>query len=206
MPDDQDPKIQDAWDAPGCDDSSRPLDGEQDVPEPDPRPLERLWDDDAGYEPQPEDAFAPDPEPRELANADIVGSVYIAIHPRLPEMVKIGRSNDVAKRMRQLSTGLPEDFDATAALATPFPVEAERVCHQAMHDYRVLPDRELFAVSAVPVVEEFECPDTGAVYTETRLPFLELGEYLSQELDRHGIPHWYVPGSAYPSRVLRRLR
>lgn len=178
----QDLKVIAMFDAPAADDdySTRP------------------YDDDDGY--PPEEPEPPEPDPIEVTNENSRGYVYVATHPRTPEMIKIGFTNDVQRRMPELSQGFPEDYVPLFVMATPYPRYAEKLCHRALASDRVVSDKENFYCTSVPVEREYECPDTGAVYVDTALPFMDLAESLCRVLARAGVPIAEISGNEFPAR------
>ena len=47
-----------------------------------------------------------------------MGCVYVAIHSRMPDLVKIGWTNDLRSRLSVLNTSVPENFEIKAAFET----------------------------------------------------------------------------------------
>ena len=73
------------------------------------------------------------------------GIVYILINPAIPNMIKIGMTNneDVKLRMAQIySTGVPLPFDCVYAAKVINPEKVEKALHTAFGPDRVNPKRE----------------------------------------------------------------
>jgi len=81
------------------------------------------------------------------------GQVYVAAHPLLPQLHKIGQTGiDAARRIASLRTaGVPGHFVLLHAQPTTDRFEAERLAHQALGARRA--DREFFAVNFTQAIE-----------------------------------------------------
>lgn len=102
------------------------------------------------------------------------GWVYIASNESLPNMVKIGYTDqDPSLRMESLSsTGLPTPFKLLYEALVDSPYEAEQYLHKAFSGDRVTRDREFFRVSVRQIVET-------------------LREYLEAESASIHLENWY---------------
>ena len=82
------------------------------------------------------------------------GIIYCLENPKMPDLVKIGRTNDLKQRLSQLysNSGVPVPFVCVLALEVEDVVEAEQLLHDAFGDRRVNPKREFFDISAQRVV------------------------------------------------------
>lgn len=67
----------------------------------------------------------------------------------MPDLVKIGRTNDLETRLRSLSThsGVPVPFECFYACEVRDSVEVERALHEAFGDHRINPKREFFRLN-----------------------------------------------------------
>ena len=75
--------------------------------------------------------------------------VYLLTNPTMPDLVKIGRTNDLETRLRSLSThsGVPAPFECFYACEVRDSVEVERALHEAFGDHRINPKREFFRLN-----------------------------------------------------------
>lgn len=75
--------------------------------------------------------------------------VYLLTNPTMPDLVKIGRTNDLESRLRSLSThsGVPVPFECFYACEVRDSVEVERALHEAFGDHRINPKREFFRLN-----------------------------------------------------------
>src|ERR1035437_2343785 len=77
--------------------------------------------------------------------------IYVLENPSMPGLVKIGRTErSVSERVNELSshTGVPTGFAVVKEYAVPNSVEAERIIHERLSDYRVADNREFFKMEA----------------------------------------------------------
>lgn len=90
-----------------------------------------------------------------------VGFVYILANPRMPGLVKIGRTHGLIEdRARALyNTGVPVAFDVEFGLTTSHPGDVERAAHHLLGDYR-LRGREFFEVSVGEAIEAIQSAAT----------------------------------------------
>ena len=81
------------------------------------------------------------------------GIIYCLENPKMPDLVKIGRTNDLKQRLSQLySSGVPVPFECTLALEVENAEEKERLLHDTFGDHRVNQKREFFDISAQRVI------------------------------------------------------
>ena len=81
------------------------------------------------------------------------GIVYCLENPAMPDVVKIGVTGDIERRLRDLdNTSVPLPFVCVLALEVDDADEAERLLHDAFGDHRVRSSREFFEVSPQRVV------------------------------------------------------
>jgi uncharacterized protein YfbU (UPF0304 family) len=93
------------------------------------------------------------------------GIVYILINPAIPNMIKIGMTNqeDVKMRMAQLyTTGIPLPFECIYAAKVHNYEKVEKALHTAFGPDRVNPRREFFeieAAQAIAIIKLMEIED-----------------------------------------------
>lgn len=74
--------------------------------------------------------------------------IYIVSNPSIPNKVKVGRTTNLQKRIKQLqSTGVPTPYKYEFVAIVEDSVAAERTAHYALRFNRVARDREFFEVS-----------------------------------------------------------
>jgi hypothetical protein len=79
--------------------------------------------------------------------------VYVLSNPAFDRYVKVGRTIDLAQRLRQLdNTSIPLPFRCEFAIEVDDEVEAERLVHQAFADVRVRSSREFFEIEPQRVI------------------------------------------------------
>ncbi len=82
--------------------------------------------------------------------------IYILTNESIPDYIKIGRADNLEKRMKQLhTTGVPLPFECFYARKITI-ADAEKRIHSIFDDYRVNPKREFFTVSQEKVKEVLE--------------------------------------------------
>ena len=59
--------------------------------------------------------------------SESVKCVYVAVHTRMRDLVKVGRSKNLKKRVSVLNTSVPEDFDVVMVYKTDSYVELEKL-------------------------------------------------------------------------------
>jgi hypothetical protein len=77
--------------------------------------------------------------------------IYVLENASMPGLVKIGRTErNVSERVSELSshTGVPTGFIVVNEYAVANSVEAERIIHDRLSDYRVADNREFFKMEA----------------------------------------------------------
>src|ERR1019366_3710228 len=85
--------------------------------------------------------------------------IYILENTLMPGLVKIGRTErSVSERVNELSssTGVPTGFTVVKEYAVANSVEAERIIHERLSDYRVSDNREFFKMEADDAVDIIE--------------------------------------------------
>lgn len=89
------------------------------------------------------------------------GYVYCFINDAMPGVVKIGRTNDISRRLTQLSTALPKPFEVVLSFPSQRVIEDECLIHYLLKPYRIIPSvsgksgTEFFAVSVELVKDVF---------------------------------------------------
>ena len=75
--------------------------------------------------------------------------VYILTNPVIPDLVKVGRTNNLEERVRSLSahSGVPVPFEVYYACVVKDSVKVERHIHEGFGDHRVNPKREFFRIN-----------------------------------------------------------
>ena len=82
-----------------------------------------------------------------------MGVVYVLSNPAFDSYVKVGRTEDLEQRLRQLdNTSVPLPFRCEFAIEVEDAVEAERYVHQAFANVRVRSSREFFEIEAQQVI------------------------------------------------------
>lgn len=83
----------------------------------------------------------------------MTGIVYCLENSEMPDLVKIGQTADIEKRLRQLdNTSVPVPFTCVLALEVEGAQDVERLLHDTFSDHRVRKSREFFRVSPQRVV------------------------------------------------------
>ena len=80
--------------------------------------------------------------------------IYLLTNPIMPDLVKIGRTQDLKQRIRDLSsaTGVPISFVCHYACEVNDSKLAERKIHDAFGDHRINPKREFFRINPERIV------------------------------------------------------
>jgi hypothetical protein len=75
--------------------------------------------------------------------------VYILTNPVIPDLVKVGRTNNLEERVRSLSahSGVPVPFEVYYACVVRDSVKVEKHIHEGFGDHRVNPKREFFRIN-----------------------------------------------------------
>lgn len=127
--------------------------------------------------------------------------IYVFENPSMPGLVKIGRTErSVSERVNELSshTGVPTGFIVVNEYAVANSVEAERIIHERLADYRVAENREFFKMEAEDAADIIESM-LETVKPETRRDFER-----EDELVARAIPIVIEQGMARP-RMLEDL-
>ena len=82
-----------------------------------------------------------------------MGIVYVLSNPAFDDYVKIGRTNNLDRRLRELdTTSVPLPFRCVYAVEVDDEVAVEGLLHQAFADNRVRTTREFFEIDAQRVI------------------------------------------------------
>lgn len=75
--------------------------------------------------------------------------IYILTNPVIPDLIKIGRTNNLEERVRSLSahSGIPVPFEVYYACTVADAVKVEKHIHEGFGDHRVNPKREFFRIN-----------------------------------------------------------
>ena len=81
--------------------------------------------------------------------------IYILTNPVMPDLLKIGRTTNLEKRIKQLSsdTGVPVPFECYFACEVGNGIEVEKRLHFGFGDHRINPKREFFKTWAEDATE-----------------------------------------------------
>ena len=79
----------------------------------------------------------------------MVEIVYILTNPSIPDLVKIGRTNDLESRIKNLSShsGVPVPFECNYGCEVENSLDVEKRLHFGFGDHRVNPKREFFRIN-----------------------------------------------------------
>jgi hypothetical protein len=127
--------------------------------------------------------------------------IYVLENASMPGLVKIGRTErSVSERVNELcsSTGVPTGFAVVKEYAVANSVEAERIIHERLSDYRLADNREFFKMEAEDATDIIESILETAK-SETRRDFER-----EDELVARAIPIVVNQGIARP-RTLEEL-
>ena len=81
------------------------------------------------------------------------GVVYCLTNEAMPEYVKIGITENLEQRLKQLdNTSVPLPFECVYAVEVDDPQQVERLLHQTFHDHRTRSTREFFEVGPQRVI------------------------------------------------------
>ena len=125
--------------------------------------------------------------------------IYILENTLMPGLVKIGRTErSVSERVNELSssTGVPTGFTVVKEYSVANSVEAERIIHERLSDYRVSDNREFFKMEADDAVDIIE---SMLQKTETRRDYEREDEMVAR-----AIPIVVKAGMARP-RMLEEM-
>ena len=79
----------------------------------------------------------------------MTGIVYCLENPAMPDLVKIGTTQDIEQRLRTLdNTSVPLPFVCVAAIEVDDATRTEQLLHEVFSDHRVRSNREFFEVNA----------------------------------------------------------
>lgn len=79
--------------------------------------------------------------------------VYLVTNPSMDGLVKIGRTTDLERRLRELyNTNVPVPFECIYACTVPDNMDVEKALHSSFSDYRVNPKREFFRINPEKVI------------------------------------------------------
>ena len=94
----------------------------------------------------------------------MTGVVYCLTNPEMPDLVKIGMTTDLERRLRQLdNTSVPVPFECVMAVEVENAVEAEKLLHEVFGTQRVRPSREFFRVGVEYVLAAMRLTGGGDV-------------------------------------------
>ena len=84
----------------------------------------------------------------------MTGLIYILTNPAIPDLVKIGRTQNLEERVRSLSShsGVPIPFEVYYSCEVSDPDKVEKHLHDGFGDHRVNPKREFFRINPERVV------------------------------------------------------
>ncbi len=94
--------------------------------------------------------------------------VYILTNPVMPDLVKLGRTDDVSKRIQQLSshTGVPVFFELYYACEVKNAEHVESNIQDAFKDHRINAKREFFRIDPDRIVSALRLVAINEVYFE----------------------------------------
>lgn len=127
--------------------------------------------------------------------------VYILTNEAMPNIVKIGKTNDINRRMQDLYTsGVPVPFECFHASVVPDDVDVERRIHRAFGKYRVNKNREFFEIEPENILEILEMVELEDVtpredYVETKEDVIAIKK-LEKKSDRFSFEMVHIPVGA----------
>ena len=124
--------------------------------------------------------------------------VYILTNESMPDIIKIGITDDLKRRLRDLdNTSTPLPFECFYALEVPDARSIEKLLHEAFDDKRVRQNREFFncfpeqAKSALKIAEQMGgrevTPKEAVVETEQDRQALDTAKKKKGRVDYFGI-------------------
>lgn len=118
------------------------------------------------------------------------------VNESLPNWVKIGRTNNPERRIKEFNTASPTKFRLHSAWVTNNEVLAEKLCHDALISLRAKSGSEFFSISTKVEEITYECEDTGQEYVDFEYPLGDLADYIEYVLFQNGITfeHALFPG------------
>ena len=84
--------------------------------------------------------------------------VYVLTNPAMPDLIKIGKTDNLEQRVKQLSghAGVPIPFEVHYACTVENASEVEKKVHHAFGDHRINARREFFEINPERVVSALE--------------------------------------------------
>ena len=94
--------------------------------------------------------------------------IYIFSNPSFPEFIKIGRTQNVQKRLQTLSTNtaIPLPFECIYACEVSNASKVERTLHTTFEANRVAPNREFFRMEPEPAIAILELVSVNTLKPE----------------------------------------
>lgn len=139
------------------------------------------------------------------------GIIYILSNPCMPNIIKIGRTNqeDVKMRMAQLyTTGVPVPFQCEYAAVVKDMDRVERALHIAFGPNRLNPKREFFeidALQAIAIIKLLEIedvsPQVGRQAEQIDAVEVEAGKAFAQKRPRLNFFEMGIPAGSMLSFV-----
>ncbi|MEX0597251.1 MAG: GIY-YIG nuclease family protein [Candidatus Paceibacterota bacterium] len=124
--------------------------------------------------------------------------VYILTNEAMPNIVKIGKTNDINRRMQDLySSGVPVPFECFHASVVSDDIDVERRIHRAFAKYRVNKNREFFEIEPENILEILEMVELEDVtpredYIETKEDSIAIKK-LEKKRDRFSFEMVHIP-------------
>ena len=86
------------------------------------------------------------------------GTIYVISNPAIPNMVKIGKTDNLERRIKELSSpsGIPLAFECVVAKTVNDIDFAEKKLHEAFASKRINPRREFFDIDEEELIALFE--------------------------------------------------
>ena len=86
------------------------------------------------------------------------GTIYVISNPAIPNMVKIGKTDNLERRIKELSSpsGIPLAFECVVAKTVNDMDFAEKKLHEAFASKRINPRREFFDIDEEELIALFE--------------------------------------------------
>lgn len=116
----------------------------------------------------------------------VKGFLYLVETPCLPTWVKIGFSNNVARRIKELNTAVPVPFRLIQAWASNDHKIAEKICHSAFAQFRSEYGTEHFRLQTGIEHIEYDDEYTG-VFTDIVNNSEDLVDYIDRIIWESGI-------------------
>jgi len=127
--------------------------------------------------------------------------VYILTNPSMPGLIKIGKTEDLSQRLKQLySTGVPVPFDPFYAARVEDADRVEKKLHLAFSPHRINGNREFFRldpIHAAAALELVEIEDVTPENVTAGNP--QDADALQKELQRaarYNFEMWRIPVGA----------